>query len=161
MAQDTQVHSLFGLCQISLPSGWQIEQVAVQSTEQTGGPQVKECQLFDDNSDTGHLNIKCYEFPLEKEAQQQQLLGSVFAETEQETLQDGVYWGTEELTGEEEGEAIAVIRWLVCCTSDSRRFVLLTCSYSVTASDLNTDAVRAELSLLETAIKQLVWQKTD
>ena len=151
-------HPLFDLFQITLPEDWQLE--AVEPSEETsakGQPSALECDAWNEAQQGGHLNIKCYQFPTNSEAQREHLVGSVYAQTEKKLLSEGVYWGIEELQGEEDGEQVAIFRWLVCSLLDQETFSLLIFNYSVEAGLVQKEAVSAEISMLEQQVQAISW----
>ena len=121
------------------------------------GANVPEITLFNSENEAGNLAIKCYQFDTKGTEQQAQLLKSVYAETEHEEIAPSVYCGLEELKGEEEGEDIAVTRWLIAITKSAAQFTLLTFSYSIPVTELSSDASTQDIEAIENAIKQAKW----
>lgn len=156
-------HELFGALTFNLPETWAVE-IMPASGGGKGEPTVNEADAFDavaharadvaeDAEEHGQLNIKCYQIDVKSSEQQNQLLGSVFSEVEKQGLSDKVFWGLEELQGEEHGTIIAIKRWLVCSMQKNDEFKLVTFSYSVAENALSKEAVIDEISMLENAIK--------
>lgn len=156
-------HSLFDALTLSFPESWTVD-IMPASGGGKGEPIVNEADAFDavaharaditeEAKEHGQLNIKCYQIGVKSAEQQSQLLGSVFAEVEQQSLSESVFWALEELHGEEHGTVIAIKRWLVCSTEKTEEFKLVTYSYSVAAEALSSDAISSEITMLENAIK--------
>ncbi|BDX05442.1 hypothetical protein [Planctobacterium marinum] len=150
---------LFSVMSLSLPDSWQKDEPElVPDAALNMGANVPEITLFNSENEAGNLAIKCYQFETKGPEQQVQLLKSVYAETEQEEVAPSVYCGLEELKGEEEGEDIAVTRWLIAITKSDKQFTLLTFSHSVSVTDLDSDASNQDITAIENAIKQAKWR---
>lgn len=159
-------HKLFNSVKLSLPNGWAVEREETedfdvntaqnnQQQAQSSPPQALEATAFNETDERGHLNIKCFQIPTDSTEQQNKLLASVFAETEKHLLGNHVYWGLEELQGEEEGIEVAIKRWLVCSMQKVSEFQLLIFSYSVASASLADESVIKEISVVETTIKEM------
>lgn len=156
-------HELFGALTLNLPDSWTVD-IMPASGGGKDQPTVNEADAFDsiaqasqddgdDIEEYGQLNIKCYQISVKSSEQQSQLLGSVFADVDEINLSETLFWGLEELRGEEHGTVIAIKRWLVCSTQQSDEFKLVTFSYSVAAEKLSTESVISEITMLENSIK--------
>lgn len=153
-------HPLFDIIKLSLPDTWIVEpEDAPESDPEQPQPQpqASEATAFNEAHEQGHLNIKCFQIATGSAEQQKQLLDSVFSQTEKVLLANQVYWGVEELQGEEEGSDIAIKRWLVCSMQNASKFHLLIFNYSVAAAELTTEAVVSEIALLNDAIESMKW----
>lgn len=158
-----RTQDLFGVLSIKLPASWTVEVIKNQVAK--GQPQALEAEAFDASEsedaetaiETGHLNIKCYQFEIKDEQQQAQLLTSVYAETDKEQLSENVFWGLEELRGEEEGDDVAIMRWLVSSMQNSAQFTLVIFNYSVSADAMSSESVSEEIQMLEESIKYTEW----
>ncbi|MCC2605157.1 hypothetical protein [Planctobacterium marinum] len=149
---------LFGIATLTLPQEWlQHESDMKPDKSLNFGSQVPEIVLLNQNHEAGNLTIKCYQFDVKDEQQQQHLINSVYPQADYETITEGVLCDLEELRGEEDGEDIVVTRWRISSIKNADKFVLMTFSFSAALADLNSDAVNADISNIENAIKQANW----
>lgn len=150
--------NLFDFVRLYLPQGWQKDEPDIQPDPALNmGSDVPEVTLFNSTNEVGSLTIKFYQFDTKNEQQQQHLLSSVYAETERSEIAPQVFCGLEELRGDDEGEDVAVTRWLLSVIKTSNKFSLLTLSYSAPLSAMSDDATNADIAAIEQALAQAKW----
>lgn len=149
---------LFDFVLLPFPQGWQKDEPEmIPDAALNMGSNVPEATLFNEANDAGSLTVKLYQFDTKDAQQQQHLLSSVYAETEPTELAPSVFCGLEELRGDDEGEDVAVTRWLLSVIRSTDKFTLLTFSYSAPLSTMSDDATTADIAAIELALAQAKW----
>ena len=141
--------NLFNLCEFNLPTNIEIEA--------EGNDESQQYFMSDINDQGGVLSVKRMQWTVADADKREQMLASVYAETDREELAANVYWGLEELLGEEDGEKVAITRWLVTSLKHAPQFDLLIFNYSASVSDETQSQTNEEIMLFEDAIKNTAW----
>lgn len=149
---------LFDFVLLPFPEGWQKDEPdMIPDAALNMGRNIPEITLFNEANEAGSLTVKFYQFDTKDEQQQQHLLSSVYAETERAEIAPQVFCGLEELRGDDEGEDVAVTRWLLSVIRSTDKFTLLTFSYSAPLATMSDDATITDIAAIEQALAQAKW----
>lgn len=140
---------LFEQCQLTLPDNIEVEA--------EGEGEALQYFLGDKNEQGGVLSVRRMQWIVPEADKREKMLASVFAESDMEQLADDIYWGLEELTGEDDGEDVAITRWLVACLTQAETFTLLIFNYTVAGASEHQQQINEEVLLFEEAIQKAVW----